>query len=353
MAAKRNVFGEFFTGVGMLGKGFGTWRTAPALMLLGAVPALIVAVVYTAGLVVLLLNLDGITIQLTTFAENWDQVWRGLLRGLFALAFLVVFAFFWVYTYTALTLTVGDPFYERIWRAVEQRLGNPPPDRELGFWREVGRGIGDFLRLFIPTVLLGLMVFALGLIPLVGGVVAVVLGAFIGGWFLAVETTGLAFDARGHTLRERRRTLRSRRRPHARVRGRVLPAVPRARAHGVRDARCGRRGNAPQPPDHRGCDAADPRRGTANRVVTPGLNSTESGGRSVTPGSPAAATSSSSIDIRVAECSGHGSCSLRRYRVRPKRDWNRAQRAVRNSSAALGSIRSPGRTSIVDDAPPT
>ena len=211
MAAKRNALSEFFTGVGMLGRGFGTWRTAPRLMLLGAVPALIVAAVYTAGLVVLLLNLDGITISLTAFAADWDEVGRGLLRGLFALAFLVVFAFFWVYTYTTLTLIIGDPFYERIWRNVEQRLGNPPVDRELGFWREVGRGIGDFIRLFIPTVLLGVLVFALGLIPLIGGIIAVVLGAFIGGWFLAVETTGLSFDARGHTLRERRRALRSRR----------------------------------------------------------------------------------------------------------------------------------------------
>ena len=63
----------------------------------------------------------------------------------------------------------------------------------------------------MPTLLLGVLVFAIGFIPLVGGVIAVVLGAFIGGWFLAVETTGLAFDARGFSQRERRRMLRSRR----------------------------------------------------------------------------------------------------------------------------------------------
>ncbi len=36
-------------------------------------------------------------------------------------------------------------------------------------------------------------------------------GAFVSGWFLTVETTGLAFDGRGLRLRERRRMLRSRR----------------------------------------------------------------------------------------------------------------------------------------------
>jgi CysZ protein len=195
----------------MLGKGFDTWRTAPRVMLLGAIPALIVAVVYFVGLVVLLLNLASITESLTRFADDLEPVVQGLLQGQLALALLVVFAFFWVYTYTVVTLAVGDPFYERIWRKVEQHLGSAPAEPEMGFWRGVGRGILDFLRLLLPTVLLGLMVFVIGFVPLVGGVIAVVLGAFIGGWFLALETTGRAFDVRGHSLRERRRMLRSRR----------------------------------------------------------------------------------------------------------------------------------------------
>jgi CysZ protein len=211
MPTKRGALREFFRGVGMLGRGFGTWRTAPRVMLLGAIPALIVAVVYIAGLTVLLLNLPAITESLTRFADDWEPVLQGLLRGLFALAFLVVFAFFWVYTYTVVTLAVGDPFYERIWRKVEGQLGDAPVEPEMGFWRGFGRALLDFLRLFLPTVLLGVLVFAIGFIPIVGGVTAVVLGALIGGWFLAVETTGLAFDARGLTQRERRRMLRSRR----------------------------------------------------------------------------------------------------------------------------------------------
>ena len=143
MPPKRSAAREFFRGVGMLGKGFATWRTAPGVMLLGAIPALIVAVVYTAGLVVLLLNLPAVTDALTAFAAGWDPLWRGLLRGLFALAFLVVFAFFWVYTYTVVTLAVGDPFYERIWRLVEQQLGDAPVEPEIGFWRSFGRALLD------------------------------------------------------------------------------------------------------------------------------------------------------------------------------------------------------------------
>ena len=210
-APRRPVVREFLRGIGMLARGFGTWRTAPRLMWLGIIPAVIVGTVYLAGLVVLLVNLDGITTALTTFAVEWDPLWRGLLRGAFALAFVLAFALFWVWTYTAITLTVGDPFYERIWRSVEQQLGDPPTQPELGFWRSVGRAVGDVLRLLVPTVLLGILVFAIGLVPLLGGLLAAVLGGLIGGWFLSVETTGLAFDARGRTLRERRAALRSRR----------------------------------------------------------------------------------------------------------------------------------------------
>ena len=52
------------------------------------------------------------------------------------------------------------------------------------------------------------MVFACGLIPIVGSPLALTLGAIFGGWLLTVEMTGFAFDARGFTLSQRRRTLR-------------------------------------------------------------------------------------------------------------------------------------------------
>src|ERR1041384_8183453 len=146
MTVKRAVFLEFFRGVGMLGRGFGTWRSAPQMMVFGAIPALIVAIVYTAGLVVLMLNLGAITESLTAFASEWDPLLRGILRGAFALGFLVAFAFFWVYTYTAVTLAIGDPFYERIWRFVERELGDAPVEPEIGFWRAFGRAFADFLR---------------------------------------------------------------------------------------------------------------------------------------------------------------------------------------------------------------
>lgn len=210
---KRSSIGrEFFSGVAILGQGLKVWITAPKIMWLGVVPALIVASIYAVGIIVLLVNLESIAVAVTPFAESWEEPLRTGTRIVAILAFLAVALLIVVYTFTALTLIVGDPFYERIWRHVESRFGEVPHAPDEGFWRMLGRGIGDALRLLVPTVFIGLGILLLGLIPFVGQVVALVLGALVGGWFLAVELTGLAFDARGHSLRERRRTL-GRRRP--------------------------------------------------------------------------------------------------------------------------------------------
>jgi CysZ protein len=116
-----------------------------------------------------------------------------------------------VYTFTAVTLTLGDPFYERIWRAVETSLGNPPTPPAQGFWRSLVRAVGDGIRLLVPAIGVGILLLAGGFIPLVGPILAAVVGAFVGGWLLCVELTGFAFDARGFSVKERRRALRARR----------------------------------------------------------------------------------------------------------------------------------------------
>ncbi|CAN5176974.1 EI24 domain-containing protein [soil metagenome] len=203
-------FRDFFTGVGMLFRGFATWRTAPGRMLLGLIPAVIVAAAFTAGLVVLALNIEALATAATPFANDWDRVWRDVTRVAVAIAFLIAAILLISLTFTTITLIVGQPFYELVWRHAESRLGGIP-DRAPGFWKSVGLGITSGLRMLIPTVLIGVALFALGLVPVVGAVLSAVLGALVGGWFLALELTGLAFDARGLGFRERRAALRSRR----------------------------------------------------------------------------------------------------------------------------------------------
>jgi CysZ protein len=198
---------EFFTGVRLLGAGLRMWVTAPRLMMIGAVPALLVAAVYAVALVLLAVNLEGIAEWSTPFAAGWQEPFRSVVRVAAALGILAVTALLAVYTFVSLTLLIGDPFYERIWRTVENRLGGVSDEHEQPFWPSVLRGTGEALRMLAATAGIGVLLFAGGFLPVVGQTVVPVLAALVGGWFLAIELTGFAFEARGFRLRERRRAL--------------------------------------------------------------------------------------------------------------------------------------------------
>lgn len=201
----------FFGGVALLGRGFGTWAASPRLMLLGAIPALIVGLLYIAVVVALVINIVSLAAWVTPFANNWAEAWRFTVRIVAASALLVFATLILVLTYVAVTLAVGDPFYERISRDVENRLGDAPADSPEAFWPSVVRGIRNGLRLVLLTALTALLLLLVGFIPVVGQIAAPVLGALFGGWFLTIELTGFAFDARRVSLRERRRMLGMRR----------------------------------------------------------------------------------------------------------------------------------------------
>lgn len=185
------VISEFGAGIQTLLRGFGYWRRRPGLMTLGLLPALIAFALLVAALVPLVLSLDTVTSVVTPFAEGWIVGWRTALRiavgfVIFVAALVIAGAIF-----TALTLMIGDPFYQRIWRTVEADLGNPPPT-EGSFWTTVNEGI----RLIIAAILVAVLVLVVGFVPVVGGPLAAVLGVVLTARVLARELTARAFDAR-------------------------------------------------------------------------------------------------------------------------------------------------------------
>lgn len=174
-------------------RGLGMWRRRPGLMLLGMLPALLVLGAVLAALVALLLHVGDLVAWATPFADDWAETLRGLLRV--GLAVLVVLGFVVVssLTFTAVTLTVGDPFYERIWAETERMLGGEVPDQGPGFWKSAKDGAA----LAGTGLLLGVGVFVLGLLPVIGAVVGLVLGVAVSGRLLAAELVSRALEARG------------------------------------------------------------------------------------------------------------------------------------------------------------
>jgi CysZ protein len=193
----------FGHGVGLLLRGQRLWRRRPGLMLLGLVPALVVAVAMVALFVTLAVYVDDLVAWATPFADGWSSGVRAFARVLVELVLLVGAGFLLVISYTGLTLAVGDPFYERIWLAVEQELGGDVPTSGVGWLR----GALDGLVLVAFGLLASAVVFVLGLLPVVGAVIGAVLGVVVSGRLLAGELVSRGLEARGMDRRARRALL--------------------------------------------------------------------------------------------------------------------------------------------------
>jgi CysZ protein len=178
----------------------------------GLIPGLITLVLYAAALTALALWGSDFVTWSTPFADEWESPWLGLFRGfltavLFALALLLA-----VLTFTAVTLLLGQPFYENLSEKVDRDVSpdGTAPESGLPLWRELLISARDSLRIVARALVWGVLLFALGFIPLVGQTVVPVIGFVVTGFFLTEELTAVALQRRGVVLRDRLTMLRSR-----------------------------------------------------------------------------------------------------------------------------------------------
>lgn len=202
---------EFFWGLRLLGRGFGMYAKYPGLLLLGLIPAALAFAVMLGAFVVLLVFLDDLGGWIAgSFAGGWSQDARTALEWLIEAAIVVGALWLAVITYTALTLIIGDPFYEKISETIEHRLGAVDhPD--LPWHKTLPRNAADSVRVVGTQILLTIPVLLIGLVPFAGQVLAPILALLIGGWLLSVDLTGIPFNRRGVFLKERRKVLRQHR----------------------------------------------------------------------------------------------------------------------------------------------
>ncbi|MEV5513635.1 EI24 domain-containing protein [Streptomyces flaveolus] len=179
----------------------------------GLVPGLITLVLYVGVLVALALWGEDVVAWATPFADDWSSPWAGLFRGfltavLFALVLLLA-----VLTFTAVTLLVGQPFYESLSERVDRDVSPDgiAPESDLPLWRELWVSGRDSLRIVVRAAVWGVLLFAAGFVPVVGQTVVPVIGFFVTGFFLTEELAAVALQRRGVELRDRLALLRSRR----------------------------------------------------------------------------------------------------------------------------------------------
>lgn len=202
---------QLLDGVRLFGRGLKFYGRSPRLVLLGILPALVTLIVFAVLFGLLLYFVDDLSRLVTWFADDWSSGWRTAIRVAAGVGLIGFSLLIWAVSFTAVTLLIGDPFYEKIAEAVEDSLGGVPGAIDLTWYQELSRSLRDSLRLLLLSTLIGIPLFLCGFIPVVGQTVIPVIGALVGGWFLAVELVGVAFARRGLGMRDRIRVLRGRR----------------------------------------------------------------------------------------------------------------------------------------------
>ncbi|WP_232247776.1 EI24 domain-containing protein [Kitasatospora azatica] len=164
----------------------------------GLLPALLAMVLVGVALGALLWWLGDLVNWATPFAEHWSPAWRRTFRDLLSALVLGGGVLLAVVAFTGLTLAIGQPFYERLVREVTP----PPADApQIGILDSLVDGVKVGLR----AAGCGVGLFLLGCVPVLGQLLAPVLGVLVAGYFLTVELTATAFELRGVPPRERLR----------------------------------------------------------------------------------------------------------------------------------------------------
>ncbi|MFI7130451.1 EI24 domain-containing protein [Nonomuraea sp. NPDC050153] len=194
---------DFTSGVGFFFQGLGWVARHGRWWLFGLIPALIAFAVYVVALVFLGSNAGELAAFLTPFADSWG--WRDLFRTLVGILLFLGGLALAVLTFTALTLAIGEPFYERLSAEVDPL----PGAEEQPWWRTLPRSIRDSLITLLYVLLFTIPLFFLGFVPVIGQTVIPVLGALVSGFFLTVELTTLALERRGIARKQRFALLRA------------------------------------------------------------------------------------------------------------------------------------------------
>ncbi|MEU8920531.1 EI24 domain-containing protein [Kitasatospora sp. NPDC048545] len=176
----------------------------------GMLPALLALIGYAVALTFLAARSVDLAGWATPFADHWGSPWQALLRDALAAAVFGGGLLFALLTFTAVTLLVGQPFYEALCAEVDKTEGGAPTPPDTPLWRELLVAVRDSVYVLVRVAAFGVVLFACGFIPLVGQTVVPALGFLVSGFFLTVELTAVALQRRRVPQPERIRLLRAR-----------------------------------------------------------------------------------------------------------------------------------------------
>lgn len=202
-----NPVSSVVRGFGLLITGAGLVLRRARLFGLGLVPPLITSLLFLALFVTASWLSPKLAVWVTPFAEGWAGA--EALRALVSALVVVSSGLLLVLLFTATTLALGAPLYDRISESIDAVSGDfeRAPDEKL--LAAIWTALVHLAKVAVVTVAAGIGLLLLGLIPVVGGLLTGVGSALFGGWMISLEMTGSAAGRRGlRTFGERHRLLR-------------------------------------------------------------------------------------------------------------------------------------------------
>lgn len=203
---------EAVGGAALLGRGLRFLTQRPRLFWLGAVPPLIMSVVFAVLLVLLVSHLAEIGGAITPFAGGWGPAARSTVQVLAALGVLGVTLLVMIISFSTLTMALGAPVYDKISEAVDTELTGELPDPGESWSSSLPRALRQSVVLIAISVAAAAPLFLAQFIPVVGQTVIPVVSACFGGWMLCFELIGPSFERRGLPQLGQRRAAMQRRR---------------------------------------------------------------------------------------------------------------------------------------------
>lgn len=181
---------QLATGVGDLGRGLAALRAHPALWKWLVAPAIITLLLVVAAVIGIARAVDPVVGWVTAHLPGWLASVVGGLLSVLVIGVLIAAALF---AFTAIAGLIAGPFCERLSEHLEAAVtGRPPAPFSL---RELVHGtllsvVHAARRLLAALVGLA-VVFALGFVPVVGSIAAVVVAV----WFAATAASYDCYDA--------------------------------------------------------------------------------------------------------------------------------------------------------------
>lgn len=207
-----NLLTEAIAGAAHLLQGARILARRPRLFLLGAVPPLIMSVIFTGLLVVLIAKLGAVVDAITPFADGWSAALRTTIDVLAGAGVLGVTLLIMIISFSTLTLALGSPVYDLISEAVDQEISGELPSSGASWVGSVSRSLAQSVVLISISLAAAPLLFLAQFVPVLGQTVVPVVSACFGGWMVCFELLGPSFERRGlPRLAQRRSAMRRRR----------------------------------------------------------------------------------------------------------------------------------------------